>query len=94
MQERLFSVRTDSKDGLYAFLPVTRHLQKKLGWVLQIGGDHAGYRTQIKALASRHPDTLVADQAAMVADSTPAIGPGTALLSAIALRAGLKYIAR
>jgi hypothetical protein len=59
-----------------------------------LGGDHAGYRRQLEVLAHKHPDTLVADQAAMVARGTPAIGPGTALYAAIAIRSALKYTAR
>jgi hypothetical protein len=59
-----------------------------------VGGDLGGYRSQLATLARKHPDTLLADQAAMVDRGTPAIGPGTALYLAIAIKASLKYIAR
>lgn len=64
----------------------------KAAIALRIKGDDAGYKAALAAAEKAHPGTLVARQAALVREGYMALGPGTGVLSAVAIPAFMKYL--
>ncbi len=64
----------------------------KAAVALRIKGDDAGYKAALAALEKAHPGTLAAKQAALTREGYMALGPGTGVLSAVAIPAFMKYM--